>query len=82
MAEKELLENRFKNKKNVTISGYVSNMPNEKFDKIIIFTLPAKISRYQEMLMQYKSIKKIYIFTMHKFEYDMYNKLKMQLASL
>ena len=82
LAEKELLENRFKNKKNVTISGYVSNMPNEKFDKIIIFTLPAKISRYQEMLMQYKSIKKIYIFTMHKFEYDMYNKLKMQLASL
>jgi hypothetical protein len=79
LSEKTIIERTFKNNKNITVIGYIDNLPKEEYDYIIFYTLTTNITKYQNIISTYNNIKKVYIFSRNSMEADIYNKLKMQL---
>ena len=82
ISEKVILEKEFQHMKNVTIIGYVNNLPKEKYDYIIFYNLSFIVTKYQNIVSTYNNIKKVYVFSRNGLESDIYNKLKMQLSSI
>jgi len=77
-----MLNNIFKNNPNITIIGYINNLPKEKYDYIIFHSMTTNVIKYQNVVSTYDDIQKVYIFVRNSIESDMYIKLKMQINSL